>query len=118
MKLWTKKAFSIIEYIILLVIIIGAFLVLRNYIQRGIYGMWGQAGQTFAFGRQYDLPKSVQCAFDEISNQWYDRNCFEQGVGSISPPCGSGDASCEEPVILGCVHTGSACDQVTATGPS
>jgi len=118
MKVLNKKAFSIIEYTILLVIIIGAFLVLRSYIQRGIYGMWGQAGQSSAFGRQYDLPKSVQCAFEETSNRWYDRNCFEQGVAGSNPPCGSGDASCEELIINGCINTGSACDQVTATGPS
>lgn len=118
MRRVNKKAFSIIEYTILLVIIIGAFLVLRNYIQRGIYGMWGQTGKGFAFGRQYDLPKSVECAFDDISNRWYDRNCFEQGVGQANPPCGSGDYSCEGPIISGCIGTGSACDQVNAAGPT
>ena len=103
---------------VLVVIIISAFLVLRNYIQRGIYGMWGQAGQSFAYGRQYDPQKTTECAFDDVSNQWYDRNCFEQGVGLANPPCDSGDYSCEGPVISGCVHTGSACDQVTATSPT
>ena len=112
MRIFNKKAISIIEYIVLLVIIIGAFLVLRGYIQRGIYGMWKKAGNTFSYGRQWDSQKSAECAFDEISNQWYDRNCFEQGVASSSPPCGSGNTACEEPVVQGCLGQGSMCDQI------
>lgn len=98
-----------IEYTIFVVIIIGAFLVLRDYIQRGIYGMWQGAGKSFAFGRQYDSQKSVECAFDEQSNRWYDRNCFEQAVALANPPCGSGE-SCEETAISACIGQGSMCD--------
>ena len=57
-----------IEYAVLFVIIIGAFLIMRNYIQRGVFGMWGQSGQSFGFGRQYDSQKTIECSFDEQSN--------------------------------------------------
>jgi len=89
MEILNKKAFSVIEYTLLFVIIIGAFLVMRNYIQRGIFGLWVQPGQSFAFGRQYDSQKTIECAFDDHTNLWYDRNCF------TSSGCAIGDASCE-----------------------
>jgi hypothetical protein len=118
MKSVNQKAFSIIEYVVLIVIIIGAFLVMRNLIQRGIFGMWQQAGQGFAFGRQYDPQRSVDCVFDDLSNKWYDRNCFEQAIGNANPPCSSGGSSCEENAIQGCIGQGSECDNVTATDPT
>ncbi len=77
MKKLNKKAISVIEYLVLFVIIIGAFLVMRNYMQHGIYGHWGNAGKSFAFGRQFDPQKTIECSFDEQSNQWYDHNCYE-----------------------------------------
>lgn len=103
---------------VLLVIIITAFLVLRPYIQRGVYGMWGKSGQGFAFGRQYDPQKSVDCAFDEQANQWYDRNCFESLVGSATPLCNSG-SPCEEQYRHNCSGstTNSACAQINGAGP-
>jgi len=76
MKILNKKAFSVVEYTILLVIIIGAYLVMRGYIQRGIFGQWEQTGQSFAFGRQYDPRKTIECSYDEQMNKWYDKNCF------------------------------------------
>lgn len=108
MKTLNKKAFSIIEYTVLLVIIIGAFLVMRNYIQRGIFGMWGQSGQSVAYGRQYDPQKTIDCAFDDQSNLWYDHNCLE----SKKQSCLQGDAGCEERLIIGGSCPGSNCNQL------
>jgi len=119
MKILNKRAFSIIEYMFLIVIIVGAFMLLRGNIQRGIYGMWQKLGASFAFGRQYDSQKSVECEFDEQSNRWYDRNCFEQYVANLNPPCNSGDTSCEENVILGCVTANlSMCGPINNTSYS
>ena len=93
-----------VEYTVLFVIIIGAFLVMRNYIQRGIFGLWGQSGQNFAFGRQYDSQKTIECAFDEQSNLWYDLNCFR----SLSnQECSSGDTVCEEGIMKSNCQTAS-----------
>jgi len=72
MRNLNNKAFSILEYTVLFVIIIGAFLIMRNYIQRGIYGNWGQSGQTFGFGRQYDPQKTIDCGFDDQANMGYE----------------------------------------------
>jgi len=96
-----KKAFSVVEYVTVFIIIIGAFLVMRNYIQRSIFGMSANAGQNFAFGRQYDSQKSIECSFDEVTGNWYDANCFK------SQGCAIGNAACEQ----NC--PGSMCNQVS-----
>ena len=57
--------------------------------QRGIFGMWGQSGKSFAFGRQYDSQKTIECDFDGQTNLWYDHNCF------TSSGCAIGSAGCE-----------------------
>jgi hypothetical protein len=109
MKISNKKAVSVIEYVVLLVIILGAFLVMKTYIQRGMYGQWGQSGQAFAFGRQFDSQKSVDCSFDEISNLWYDHNCLE----SLSQQeCYGGNVTCEEGIITGGSCSASSCNQL------
>ncbi len=85
-----KKAFSVVEYVVLVVIVIGAFIVMRSYIQRGIFGMSSQAGQSFSFGRQYDPQKTIECGFDGITGNWYDTNCFK------SLGCSIGNSACEQ----------------------
>ena len=102
MKILNKKAFSVVEYTVLFVIIIGAFLVMRNYIQRGFFGQWGQSGKSFAYGRQYDPQKTIECSFDEQSNVWYDRNCAQAAC--------KGDSSCIEGVVSSCQT--SSCNSV------
>ena len=104
MQFLNKKAFSVIEYALIFVIIIGAFLIMRNYIQRGINGMWAKSGQTFAFGRQYDPQRSIECAFDEQSNVWYDWYCFE---AQYNKTCSSGDNTCAESIMSGTCQTDS-----------
>ena len=109
MNILNKKAFSVLEYTVLFVIVIGGFLVMRNYIQRGIFGTWQQAGQGFGYGRQYDSQKTIECSFDEQLNRWYDRNCFE--ALSAQQNC-NGDSNCNEGVIKGSCLT-DTCKQVS-----
>ncbi len=109
MKTLRKKGISIIEYSVLIVIVISAFFVMRNYIQRGIHGNWGKTGQSFAYGRQYDPQKTIECAFDQQSGQWYDRNCYLYADHHAA--C-NGDASCEENIITSGVCAASSCNQL------
>ena len=109
MRSLNKKAFAVVEYVVLVVIIIGAFLIMKDYIQRGIFGSWTQAGKSFAFGRQYDSQKTIECVFDDQSNLWYDRNCFD---ALSSQKCSIGDAVCEEGIITGGSCAASSCQQM------
>lgn len=97
MKRFNKKAFSIVEYAILFVIIISAYLIMKHYIQRGVYGMWQQAGQGFAYGRQYDPQRTIECDFDQASGQWFDHHCMvstcHENPGCIATAISAGTCS-------------------------
>ena len=108
MRTNTKKAFALIEYALLMVLIISAFLVMRHYIQRGLFGKWGESGQSFAYGRQYDPQKTIECSFDQQSNLWYDRNCFQ--YWTANEQC-NGDTVCEEAIITN-TCSNSYCSQL------
>jgi hypothetical protein len=105
MRHLNKRAFSVVEYTVLFIIIVGGFLIMRNYIQRGIFGQWGKSGQSYAFGRQFDPQKTIDCDFDDQSNLWYDHNCVES-------LCPSGDPACMETTITGGSCAASSCTQL------
>ena len=107
MKIFNKKAVSVIEYSLLFIIIIGAFLVMRSSIQRGLYGTWAKAGQSFAFGRQFDSEKTIECSFDATSSRWYDRNCYKAYI--TNAVC-NGSQDCQEAAITSCAS--SSCNQL------
>jgi hypothetical protein len=48
-----RKAQSILEYTILIIIIIAAFITMQTYIKRGFQGRWKQASDDL--GDQYDV---------------------------------------------------------------
>lgn len=109
MKILDKKAFAVIEYVVLFVIIILAIVVMKNYVQNGIFSLWGQSGQSFAFGRQYDPQRTIECSFDQQSGLWYDENCFQSLSNQICP---SGDMACQETVKTGQCQASSYCTQL------
>ncbi len=48
----TRKGQSLVEYAVLIIIILGVFIAMQNYIKRGIQGRWKSA--TDDLGEQYD----------------------------------------------------------------
>ena len=47
-----KKGQSLLEYVLLIIIVMGAFLAMQNYIKRGVQGRWREAVDDM--GSQYD----------------------------------------------------------------
>lgn len=84
-----RKGISILEYILLFIILISAFLIMKGPLQRALNGKWGQTGQSFAFGRQYDPQKSIDCAFDPGTGKWYDYNCYQFSKNMLNCVTGS-----------------------------
>ena len=73
-----KKAQAILEYIVLLLFVIGAILVFQKYVARAISGRWKAVGDSFGSGRQFDPNRTKQCGYDAIyTNQWYDVVCYD-----------------------------------------
>ncbi|VAX38284.1 hypothetical protein MNBD_UNCLBAC01-1585 [hydrothermal vent metagenome] len=73
-----KEGQSLIEYSMLIVFILTAFLVFQKYIARGIYGRWKAAGDGMGYGRLYDPKKTLECIYYASGNIWYDRKCYDQ----------------------------------------
>ncbi|MBI3617013.1 MAG: hypothetical protein HY210_02205 [Candidatus Omnitrophica bacterium] len=77
------KGQSLIEYVVLIALVLGAFLVFQKYIARGFAGRWKTVGESLGQGRIYDPKLTTECIFDPPSGSWYDRACVESG-NSIS----------------------------------
>ena len=71
---------SILEFMLLTVFIIGAFIVMAPFITRGISGRWKATGDSMGSGRLYDPNKTLECRhdFQFEANVWYNLDCFEE----------------------------------------
>jgi|GEM_PF-2950989 len=63
MKSSWKKGASAVEYMALIAMVLGAFIVFDKYIVRMFWGQWQKAGDAFGHGKQYD-PRSFGTAGD------------------------------------------------------
>ncbi len=98
-----KNGRAVIEYAVLIVIILAALFWMKGPIVRAFYGHWKTAGDSFAFGRQYDPKRTVECAHYSLPDNtwvWADERCFDAG----RPACADAadTAACEAAVIQGC----------------
>lgn len=69
---------ALLEYMTLIVFILGAFLVMQKYIARGFAGRWKGIGDSLGQERLYDPDTTTSCAFDyQYYNIWYSVRAFE-----------------------------------------
>src|SRR3989338_993413 len=74
-----KKATATLEYVMLIVFVLGAFVVFNKYITRAMAGRWKSIGESFSMFRQYYPKSTIRCAYDYVYlNVWYNADCFEQ----------------------------------------
>ncbi|MFT5387934.1 MAG: Flp pilus assembly pilin Flp [Lysobacterales bacterium] len=74
-----KNGQAVIEYIMLIIVIIGALIIFQKYIVRAISGRWKSSGDGIGFGRLYDPKETWSCKFDYVyTNTWYDEGCFDR----------------------------------------
>jgi len=79
MNLKRKKGQSILEYITIISLLIGAILVLQKYVARAISGRFKGAGDSWGYGRLYDPDKTTECIYDfRFTNQWYSKSCYDE----------------------------------------
>ena len=96
-----KKSAAVIEYVVLIMMVLGALYVMKPFISRAINGHWKMAGDSFGFSRQYQQGKTTECAYAQISADfgvWFDNNCYTQAVVNCKP----GDIDCENQAKLNC----------------
>ena len=101
------RAFSITEYLVVIMIIMGAFFIFKDYLIRGLSGHWKNASDQFGYGRQYEPSDTVECAFDSVwTHKWYDETCVE------NKRCPVGNPSCEQQAVNQCLSAACNNEQV------
>ena len=95
--MYSKRGFSIVEYIVVLTVIVGTMFVFKDYIIRGITGRWKNFSDQIGYGRQYHPTDTVECAYDyEFGQGWYDVTCVDNQNYAY------GNKSCKQQAIGMC----------------
>lgn len=77
---------AVSEYLVLIVLIIGAFILMQPYILRAFSGRWKGVGDSLGQGRLYDPNKTKECIYDfEFLNEWYSAKEFSDN--HCDKPC-------------------------------
>lgn len=89
-----KKAASIIEYVVLIVMFLMAILLMQKQVVRVFFGRWKDMADTFGYGEQYDPTNTIDCrryvpidggyANQEI---WYRAECFDCCIDTSETTC-------------------------------
>jgi hypothetical protein len=93
-RLKNHKALALIEYVMLIIIVLSGLAIMKTYVSRALNGNWKEAGDSLAFGRQYQSGKTTACAFSQINEEygvWYDETCYYQALSNCPP----GNIKCE-----------------------
>jgi Flp pilus assembly pilin Flp len=77
-----RKGQTILEYTVILIVILGAMIVMKDYVKRGIQGRWKSA--TDDLGDQYD-PQSINSNIN-YSTQVNSQSIITVVNGSYTPP--------------------------------
>ncbi len=75
-----EKAFAMLEYVVLIIIVLAVVFSFRSYIQRGLQGQYRKVSETFGFLRQYNPDATIECAYDDQLNVWYAQACYNNAV--------------------------------------
>lgn len=89
-----KKAQAILEYVALIILVFGVWLVFRKYIDQGLYGRMKGVGDSFGLGRLYDPKKTIECTFDSATNKYYSEECFEANCAEVCFGVDANDQTC------------------------
>ena len=78
-RVFSEEAQSMIEYVTLIALVLGALVVMGNYIIHGLTGKWKATGSSFGFGLHFIPKNTIECRYDVYAGtgRWYDDNCFD-----------------------------------------
>lgn len=93
MKIYKRQAFSILEYIFVLLLVISSLIVMGAYIHRGMQGQYRRAGESFSDFRQHDPHASQDCNYDDQLGIWYSEKCFDHWQVPFCRSAGSDDVN-------------------------
>lgn len=85
-NLHTTKGFATLEYVILMLILLVAFIVSKDYIVRAYQGRWRAAGASVSHERQFNPYATASCKCETVITDeetkttktiCYDEMCFD-----------------------------------------
>jgi hypothetical protein len=74
------RAFAVMEYLVLIIMIIMALTVFRFYIQHGMQGQMMRTGESYGFGRLFDHSDTLVCQYDDKLKLWYSEVCYQHDI--------------------------------------
>ncbi len=72
-----RRAFAVLEYVMLVIIVMFGLLAFSTYIRRGLQGQYRKVGTSVSFGRQFAAHGTIDCIHDGV---WYSQACFDNEV--------------------------------------
>jgi len=83
-----KYGQSTIEFVAILLFILGVFFVFQKYIVRGFSGRWKSIGDSLGDGRIYDPSKTTECVAGPGAAPviWYNKECCD-AIGVCNASC-------------------------------
>lgn len=89
-----------IEYVVLILLIMGALFVMQKYLTRNTSGRWKTAADSFGYGRQYDYRGTLECMTDGNVEDYffYNLTCYDQNCDceSLRATCPSTMTECKD----------------------
>ncbi len=75
-----RRAFAVLEYVMLAIIVMFGLLAFSTYIRRGFQGQYRKVGTSISFGRQFAAHGTLDCAYDPAQKIWYAQACYDNEV--------------------------------------
>jgi hypothetical protein len=119
-----RRGMAVMEYAILIIIIVLAFLATGSYVNRIFSGYWRSMGDTFGFGKQYEEGVTTCIPLAGDCSEWGDQACCSglscnttthtccinlQENCSANPTMCCGPFTCDTTSHVCCLATGSSC---------
>jgi Flp pilus assembly protein TadG len=74
-----RKGQTLLEFVVLFIVLVAAFLAMQNYLRRGVQGKWKE--NLDSMGKQYDPAANAQTTYSMESNATTEINVINEVGG-------------------------------------
>ena len=85
----SQSGVSMLEYMGLLLVILGLFLLSSQFARNAIQGYFRSSGEQLSYLRQHDPRRTRDCIWDDRLQVWYSEKCLQHYVHSAPPSADS-----------------------------
>lgn len=95
-----RRAFAMLEYVMLIIIVMFGFLTFSTYIRRGLQGQYRKVGTSIGYGRQFSKQGTIDCISD--GGIWYAQACYDNKVLERNCKFAADPVACVDGVKAAC----------------